>query len=87
MTDDTLTTLLEYIWIPMATGLVLIWRRFTGIDTRTQLLEQSKEHHDQQRYEERKLRDSQRIETHRQIENHHKIIMAKLDGLESCQRK
>ena len=83
MDSGNIAAIVEYIWIPIVTALVLLWRRFTGIDTRTQLLEQSKEHHEQQRLEERKLRDAQRSETHHQIDSHHKTVMTKLDGLET----
>lgn len=82
MVPDSISTAIEYIWIPIVTALVLLWRKFGGIDTRTQLLEQAKEFFEIQRLEERKLRDKQRTEILERSENHHKVVMSKLDGLE-----
>jgi len=71
MQEATLGFLIEYVWIPIVLSVIALWRKLGGVDTRAQLLELSKEHHDQQRAEERELRDTQ-----------HSIIMKKLDGLE-----
>lgn len=71
MAETTITQLVEYVWIPIVLAVVGLWRRFAGLDTRAQLLELSKEHHQQQRLEERELRDSQ-----------HGIVMKKLDSLQ-----
>ena len=62
MPQSTLQIILEYVWIPLVTGLVMLWSKLAGIDVRTRLLEQADEHHKQQRAEETKRRDKQREE-------------------------
>ena len=83
MTESTLGAILQYIWVPIVTGMFWLWSRVFGVDARTSLLEQAQGHHEQQRAEERKLRDRERLETHAQIETHHETVMTKLDGLET----
>ncbi len=83
MNPDNISEVVEYIWIPIVTAIILLWRKWGGIDTRTQLLEQAKDFFESQRLEERKLRDSQRSETLERIDNHHKVVMNKLDSLEN----
>ena len=82
MAESTLTIALQYIWVPIVTGMVWLWGQMFGVHARTRLLEQAQEHHDQQRLEERKLRDCQRQETHKHIDERHQAVMKKLDDLE-----
>lgn len=78
----TLDQILEYIWVPIAGACVALWTRLHGHGTRLALLEQNGKHHEQQRIEERKLRDSQRLEIANRLESHHKVVMTKLDHME-----
>jgi hypothetical protein len=71
MPETTVGQLIEYVWIPIVLSVVGLWRKFSGAETRVQLLELSKEHHAEQRLEERELRDSQ-----------HGLVMKKLDSME-----
>ena len=71
MQNASISQVIEYIWIPIVMSIVAVWRRLSGADTRVQLLEQARVHHDEQRREERDMRDTQ-----------HQMIMKKLDGLE-----
>lgn len=83
MEQGTLQTILEYVWIPVVTGLGFIWTKLTGISTRTALLEQAEAHYKEQRIEDHKLRDQQRQEIVQKIEGHHKVIMHKLESVEA----
>lgn len=83
MEASTIGQIIEYVWIPIVTALILLWRKFGGIDTRTQLLEQATEFFKNQRIEDRKLRDEQRREILSRGESHHKVVMDKLDSMES----
>ena len=72
MSTPNIDQIVEYLWIPIVTALVLLWQKYSGIDTRTKLLEQAKGFHELQRIEDRELRNSQ-----------HTVIMTKLDSLET----
>ena len=78
----TLEQLLDYIWAPIGLVIAAIWTRITGHGTRLALLEQQGKHQEQQRDEERKLRDNQRDEIFTRIDAHHNVVMAKLDQME-----
>ena len=71
MPTANLNFLLEYVWVPVVLSVIALWKKLSGADTRVQLLEQAKEHHAEQRHEERELRDRQ-----------HGLIRKKLDSLE-----
>lgn len=71
MEQNTITVLLDYIWVPVVTGIGLLWHRINGMSTRTALLEQAEEHHRVQRIEDREVQ-----------EKRFSMIMKKLDGLE-----
>ena len=72
MTPDNIDQTLEFIWIPIVTALVLLWRKYGGIDTRTQLLEQAQDFYDKLRDEDRELRSTQ-----------YDTVIDKLDSLET----
>jgi len=82
MPSSTLQIILEYVWIPIVTGLVMLWSKLAGIDVRTRLLEQADQHWKQQRAEEKKLRDDQRKEIVTEIRDHHATVMNKLDQVD-----
>lgn len=82
MQQSTIQIILEYVWVPVVTGMVWLWSRFAGIDVRTTLLEQSDKHYRAQRLEDKKLRDEQRKEILDKIEAHHKLVMSKLDQVD-----
>ena len=71
MEQNTLNVVLDYIWVPLVTGIGLLWHRVTGMSTRTALLEQAEEHYILQRTEDRETQ-----------ENRFSMVMKKLDGLE-----
>lgn len=83
MQSSTLQIILEYVWIPIMTGLVMLWSKLAGIDVRTRLLEQADRHWKQQRAEEKKLRDEQRKEILTEVRHHHSKVMDKLDQVET----
>lgn len=86
MPESTINTILDYVWVPIVTGLVMLWSRLAGINVRTRLLEQacesSTEHYNSRRSEDLALRDQQRKEILETIADYHKTIMNKLDRLE-----
>jgi len=73
---------LEYVWVPIVTGLVLLWSKFAGLDVRTRLLEQAEAHYQQQRVDEKTLRDEQRKEILTTIGNNHEMVMDKLEKVD-----
>ena len=83
MPANTVSLLLQYIWVPIVSALVWLSGRATSLDSRAALLEQSHEHHELQRLEDRKLRDCQRAEDHARFDNHHRTVIKKLDSLET----
>lgn len=82
MPQSTLQIILEYVWVPLLTGLVLLWSKMVGIDVRASLLEQAAEHHRQQRAEEKKLRDEQRKEIMTRMDKNHVLVIAKLEEVD-----
>jgi len=72
MEDTTLNIILDYIWVPIVTGLVLLWHRMTGMSTRTALLEQAETHYKEQRAEDRETQ-----------EKRFSLVMKKLDVLDT----
>lgn len=72
MPQFTIEVLLEYVWVPIVAGLVLLWRQMTGINTRTALLEQAEEHYKEQRKEDRETQESR-----------FKLVMKKLDAVDT----
>jgi len=64
-------------------SIVGVWHRLNGLGTRTALLEKSEQHYQEQRAQERLLRDKQREEILAKIDSHHKVVMTKLDALEA----
>lgn len=82
MPESTINAILDYVWVPIVTGLVMLWSRLAGINVRTRLLEQATEHHNSRRSEDLALRDQQRKEILETIADYHKTIMNKLDRLE-----
>lgn len=82
MPQSTLQIILEYVWVPLLTGLVLLWSKMVGIDVRASLLEQAAEHHRQQRGEEKKLRDEQRKEIMTRMDKNHVLVIAKLEEVD-----
>ena len=83
MQSDTIKILLDYVWIPIMASIAAIWTRLSGLDTRAQLLERSDSHYIKQRDEDRERTAQDRKEILRQVEQHHQIVMTKLDSLET----
>jgi len=71
MPQSTIEFLLEFIWLPIVTGLVFLWHRMTGLNTRTALLEQAERFYQDQRIEDRETQ-----------EKRFSMVMKKLDGME-----
>ena len=82
MPQSTITTILEYIWVPIVTGMVWLWGRVFGVDARTRLLEQQAQHYREQRLEDQNRHAKQRDEILNKIDAHHTLIMDKLDAVE-----
>jgi len=78
----TLQLILDYIWMPIVTAIVLLWQRVTGQSSRIALLEQARQFSETMRLENRKLRDAQREEITQRIDNYHTTVMGKLDSME-----
>ena len=83
MQHSTIQLILDYVWVPIVTVLVVLWQKFTGQANRISLLEQAQKYFEQQRQENRKLRDAQRDEILKKIDNHHATVMGKLDSVET----
>lgn len=90
MPQSTIEFLLQIIWIPLVTGLALLWSKMTGVDLRTAVLEQSDSHYRTQREEDRQLRDKQREEIlskidhqHKTLTHQHESLMRKLDQVDT----
>lgn len=83
MDEFTIGTILDYIWVPIVTAMAWLWSRFAGIDVRTTLLEQAERHYKHQRQEDQARHAKDRDEMLRKIENHHKVVMNKLDQVET----
>ena len=89
MPQSTITTILEYIWVPIVTGMVWLWGRVFGVDARTGLLELQAEHYKEQREDDKSQReedqtrhDKQRDEILSKIDAHHNLIMDKLNEVD-----
>jgi hypothetical protein len=81
--NSTLKIILDYVWVPVVTGIMMLWSKVAGIDVRAQLLEQAASHYKRQREEEHKLRDEQRREILARIDKHNDLVMSKLDAVET----
>ena len=82
MQSDTLAQIVEYIWIPIVTSIVVLWRKLNGVETITKLIQQHDATELVRRQEERERHETERKETREQIESHHTTVMNKLDSLE-----
>jgi len=80
--QSTITTVLEYIWVPIVTGMVWLWGRVFGVDARTSLLEQQAEHYRVQRTEDQRRHEKERREILDKIDNHHNVVMGKLEEVD-----
>jgi hypothetical protein len=80
--NDIIANVVEYIWIPMVAAIIATWRRVSGLDTRTLLINQHDEHELTRRKEDRETHARDRREALSTIEKHHDLIMKKLDSLE-----
>jgi hypothetical protein len=85
--DNILLKILEWAWIAMAGGMLHLYRKAFGLETRSQLLEQDKETRESQRKEDLKLRSEQRAEIIDTISNHHNDVMKRIDTLEVIVKK
>jgi hypothetical protein len=83
MHPDFLLTAIEYIWVPLVTVVAALWSKYSSVNLRTRLLEQSDQWHKTARLAETKLRDEQRVEIMNRMEAHHDTVMHKLDALSS----
>ena len=82
MPQDTIATILEYVWVPIVTGMVWLWGRVFGVDARTSLLEQQAEHFRMQRIEDQKRHAKEREEIVGKIDTHHSVVMSKLEQVD-----
>lgn len=81
MSSHNISILLDYIWAPIVLWLVATWRKLSGHETRTRLLEQAELHHEQQRQEDKNLRDEQRKEMIDTIQAHHNSVKSDLTNI------
>ena len=82
MPQSNIELIVEWVWVPIVTWLVVMWRKFTGVDTRTQLLERAEIHYQHQRREDHARFDRDRTEMLEKVGSHHDTVMTKLDSLE-----
>lgn len=66
--------LLRWAWLTLIAAIVELWRRLTGLTTRTALLEQHKEHLALQRAEDQKRWDKEREQDRDSIRRLHDKI-------------
>ena len=78
-----LDQVIEYIWVPIVIGASALWSRVNGHGTRIALLEQAKDSQRDQREEDRRLSDAQRLEVLDRIDLYQNAIMKRLDSIES----
>ena len=83
MTQNTIATVLEYIWVPIVTGMIWLWGRVFGVDSRTRLLEQQSEHYRIQRNEDQRRHAKDRDEILGKIDSHHKVMFEKLEKIDT----
>ena len=83
MPQSTIATILEYIWVPIVTGMVWLWGRVFGVDARTSLLEQQATHYREQRLEDQRRHTKERDEILEKIDQHHTSILTKLEQVEA----
>jgi len=83
MPQSTIATILEYVWVPIVTGMIWLWGRVFGVDARTRLLEQQAAHYREQRKEDQERHAENRKETLGKIDSHHKTVMTKLGQVET----
>ena len=83
MPQDTLSALLQYVWVPIVTGMVWLWGRVFGVDARTSLLEQQAEHYRLQRQEDQKRHAKERDEILDKIDNHHTVMCEKIEAVDT----
>jgi hypothetical protein len=81
--SDTIKVIVEWLWMPIVGGLITLWVKISGLDTRAQLLERSEIHFIKLRDEDRSRRDQERKEIIEHVERHHQMVMTKLDSLET----
>ncbi len=83
MEETLLVWIIEYVWVPIVTALILLWRKISGLDTRSHLLEQADRVCTTRRTEDNKRFERDRRESLDKIDSHHKVVMTKLDNLET----
>jgi len=82
MPQSTISIILEYIWVPMVSGMVWLWGRVFGVDARTSLLEQQAKHYTAQRAEDQARHNRERSEILIKIDTHHTSVMTKLEEVD-----
>ena len=80
--DNVLIGLFAFIGTTLITAVTTLWRRLSGLETRSLLLEQCQANFDRQRAEDMKLRNQQRGEIMASINDHHTAVMNRMDRLE-----
>ena len=82
MPQSTMDIVLQYIWVPIVTGMVWLWGRVFGVDSRTSLLEQQAEHYRAQRIEDQRRHSKERDEILNKIDAHHQVMYDKLEQVD-----
>lgn len=82
MAENTISLIVQWIWVPIVTGMVWLWGRVFGVDARTRLLEQQAEHLRLLRKEDQARRDKERDAILDKIDQHHTLVIQKLDDVE-----
>lgn len=83
MEQSTIEILLDYIWVPIVSVIALLWSKINRSDLHTRLLAQSCDACNRQRLIDRQWRDEQRREILNKIDSHHKVMMEKLEAVET----
>lgn len=82
MDSDTLVKLLEWAWVGLGGMVAYLWRKVTGMETRTVLLEAQAEHAEKQRIEDRQARNETKRDIIERIDFHHAAVVSRIDRIE-----
>lgn len=79
--DSVLLGVLAFIGTTLVTMLGVLWRKVTGMETRSALLEQQQAHQEVARAEDRAEREVARRTIVERIDLHHAVVVEKVDSL------
>ena len=81
-TANILIKLVEWIWVPMAIGIVRLWQKLSGQETKMALIEQSQEYCDKRSEAESAARETIKTELSDRLNEHHTAVMDRMDRID-----